>query len=463
MEERSVEFLVKASGGVLRQGCLQASFTGVSTDSRRLAVGQAFVALRGRHYDGHAFVGEAVGRGAAAVVVERGRVLPSGLAGAVIEVDECRAALGRLGAVWRSEFNLPVVAVAGSNGKTTTKELVSSVLGQRWRTLRSPASYNNEVGVPLTLLELGVAHEALVVEVGTNHPGELAPLLRMIRPRYGLLSSLGREHLEHFGSFAGVVEEEGWLAESLPADGCLLVNGDSPGLEAVVRRSAAPVVRVGMGQGNDWRGEVRELGMRGVVFGVRGPDPAFEGEYRVPFPGRHQVGNALLGLVLGARLGLTREEVARGLAACPAPARRMEVWQAGGVWVMDDAYNANADSMWAALEALRDVPCAGRRVAVLGEMTEVGEGGLAMHAEVGRGAGEMGVDWLVLVGRMATVMGAAARAVGLDRTEEFAEVEAAARAVVDGVRPGDVVLVKASRLVRLERVSEALRGMADAA
>jgi UDP-N-acetylmuramoyl-tripeptide--D-alanyl-D-alanine ligase len=240
MEPRSIAFLVEACGGRLAQGAGAGWFHGVSTDSRHFVSGQAFVALSGDRHDGHGFLLDVARSGAAALVVEEGKPVSAQVAEcAVVRVPDTRAALGRLAGVWRRELTLPVIAVAGSNGKTTTKEMLGSVLSQRYRTVRSRASYNNDVGVPLTLLTLDREHEVAVVEAGTNHPGELAPLLEIIRPGLGVLTSIGREHLEHFGTLEAVAREEGALAAALPEDGCLFIDGDTPLAGEVTGRTRA--------------------------------------------------------------------------------------------------------------------------------------------------------------------------------------------------------------------------------
>ena len=262
------------------------------------------------------------------MVVERGRVPANWSGCAVIAVEDTRKALGRLAAEYRKDFVLPVVAVGGSNGKTTTKELVASVLRQeRLATLWSEASFNNDIGVPLTLLRLEKSHQAAVLEAGTNHPGELAPLVKMIQPNYGVITCIGREHLEFFGDVAGVAQEEGWLAELLPADGKLFVNGDDEWASRIVARTRAQVVRVGFGAANDWRARGVRFDKRGVRFHVDGPKADFAGEYRIHLLGRHQVVNALFAIAIGMELGLSRAEVARGLAECRPPKMRLELWE----------------------------------------------------------------------------------------------------------------------------------------
>jgi UDP-N-acetylmuramoyl-tripeptide--D-alanyl-D-alanine ligase len=432
--------------------------TRVCTDSRQAQAGDLFIALTGERFDGHDYLAEVARKGAVAVVGEREKVERQAPECAVVAVANTRQALGRLAARYRREFNLPVIAVGGSNGKTTTKELLAAVLRQRYRTVSSEASFNNDVGVPMTLLNLEETHQAAVLEVGTNHPGEMALLVRLVEPRFGVITSIGREHLEFFGDLKGVADEEGWLAELLPVEGRLFVNGDSPEIAGIVRRTRAKVTRVGFGVGNDWRAVDVHPDESGVTFRLETTDTAWAGEYRVNLLGRHQAVNALLAAAAGRELDMKREDVQRGLAACRPAKMRMQIGMANGVRVLNDAYNANADSMLAALETLRDFPCAGRRVAVLGDMAELGPHSAEAHAEVGRQAAAVKVDQLFAVGKMAGVMGAAARAAGLMRVVELGEVETVANALKHFVTPGDVLLLKASRATRLERVSEMLLG-----
>jgi len=431
---------------------------GVSTDSRHVRPGQLFFAIRGDRFNGHDYLEEVARKRVAAVVIQSRRkpeLLPDC---AIISVDDTRRALGRLAAAYRGRFELPVVAVGGSNGKTTTKELIAAALRQRWAALWSEASFNNDIGVPLTLLSLEQSHQVAVLEAGTNHPGELAPLVKMIQPHYGVITNIGREHLEFFGDVAGVVDEEGWLAELLPAEGKLFVNGDDEWTDRLAQRTRATVVRVGVNDNNDWRVRRMRPDKQGVTFHVNAPRVEFDGEYRIRLLGRHQVVNALYALAVGAELGLDRGEIQRGLAECEPPEMRLQLWEVGGVRVLDDAYNANADSMRAALQVLKELPCKGRRVAVLGDMAELGSHSEAAHAEVGRCAAELGVGQLFAVGSMAGTVARGARSAGLTRVIELPDVESAAPAVKTFLKAGDVVLLKASRAIQLERITTLLRG-----
>ncbi len=446
VEPRTLRYLCEACDGELGPEFRDLIVKGVSTDSRKINAGDVFFAIKGDKFDGHQFLSEVARAGAAAVVAN------SHFCGCpTLRVGDPRRALGQVAARYRRDFDLPVIAVAGSNGKTTTKELLASILRQRFVTLWSEASFNNDIGVPLTLLNLSGQHTAAVLEAGTNHPGELRPLLEMIQPRFGVLTSIGREHLEFFKDLAGVAEEEGTLAEVLPGDGKLFINGDDEWTPAIAKRSKAETVRAGLGPNNDLRAENVTVGESGSRFVLHGE------LYHVPLLGRHQVSNALLALAAATELGILPAEARAGLAACKPAKMRMQIWEAGGVRVLDDAYNANADSMMAALRTLQELPCKGRRIAVLGDMAELGEHSAQAHAEVGRCAAEAGVDHLVAIGKWARETTNAARRAGLESTIEFGDVPTAMPPLKELVRPGDLVLLKASRATGLERLGEALR------
>jgi UDP-N-acetylmuramoyl-tripeptide--D-alanyl-D-alanine ligase len=457
VEERSLKFVAAACDAEIRRGSPEAVVKNVCTDSRRVRPDDLFFAIKGDNFDGHDFVHDVAGKKVVAVVVKGQRVPAQLPECGVLVVEDTRAALGKFAGAYRRGFELPVICVCGSNGKTTTKELIASVLRQKFSTLWSEASFNNDIGVPLTLLRIEKSHQAAVLEAGTNHPGELGPLLEMIRPQFGVLTNIGREHLEFFGDVAGVAREEGRLAEVLPPGGTLFVNGDNEWTDEMIRRTRAKTVRVGFGNKNDWRAEKIRLDKGGATFHVASAKKDICGEYRVNLLGRHQVANALFAVAVSEELGLGRAEIQRGLAECKPAKMRMQFWEAGGIRVLDDAYNANTDSMIAALETLRDLPLQGRRVAVLGDMGELGAQSEAAHAEVGRRAAGLEIGQLFAVGKMAPIMAKAARDAGLSRVIEFENVEAATKAVKGFLKTGDVVLLKASRSARLERIAETLK------
>jgi UDP-N-acetylmuramoyl-tripeptide--D-alanyl-D-alanine ligase len=457
VETRSLKFVAEACDAEIRRGAADAIVKNVCTDSRQAKAGDLFFAIRGEKFDGHDFLNEVVEKNIAAIVVEQKKIPGRLPKCAVLIVDDARIALGKFAAAYRKDFDLPIVCIGGSNGKTTVKELLASVLRQKISTLASEASFNNDIGVPLTLLRLEKSHQVAVLEAGTNHPGELAPLVKMIWPKFGVLTNIGREHLEFFGDVAGVAREEGALAELLPAGGKLFVNGDNEWTEKIVARTKAKIVPVGFSKKNDWRAEKIRLDKNGVTFQVAAPHEEFCGEHRINLLGRHQVTNALLAIAVGAELGLSRDEIRDGLVACQPPKMRLQFWEANGVRVLDDSYNANADSTIAALETLCDLPLQGRRVAVLGDMEELGAHSEASHEEIGRRAAELKIGQLFAVGKMSGVVAKAARDGGLARVIEFENVEAAMKAIKNFLKAGDVVLLKASRASRLERIAETLK------
>ncbi|MCD6338168.1 MAG: UDP-N-acetylmuramoyl-tripeptide--D-alanyl-D-alanine ligase [Verrucomicrobia bacterium] len=425
----------------------------VGTDSRRLAPGDLFVALPGPRYDGHDFVRAALEAGAAAAVVQRDRMKALGdlPQGRLLVVEDSYRALADLASEIRRRFRGPVVAVAGSNGKTSFKEMLAAVLRQRGPVLASPGNYNNRIGVPLTLLGLTSEHWAAVVEAGTNHPGELAFLLRIIRPDYGAITSIGPEHLEFFKGIEGVIEEEGALARALPSEGRLFVCGDCEGLDRLLAWARCPVERAGFGPANEWRVAKAVSTSQGVRFHLEAPAPAFSGEYKLKFLGRAQAVNAAMAVAAGRALGVEARAIRRALASCPPPPGRLVCRERGGLLLLDDTYNANPASMLNALETLAEAGAGRRKVAILGDMAELGSCAPAEHARIGRAAARAGVSALFAVGEMAAVMAQAAREAGA-KAFEFDQVEDLVEGAVRLLRPGDAVLVKASRSVGLERI-----------
>lgn len=456
MQPRSLKYIAEACGGELLQGALGATARGFSTDSRSVQPGELFLALAGEKFDAHQFLGQVADRGAAAVIAQRDRLVEKPKCPVII-VPDTKRALGQIASAYRADFEIPFIAVGGSNGKTSTKELIAAVLRQKFPALASEASFNNDVGVPLTLLKLDPAHRAAVLEVGTNHPGELAPLLRIIRPRMGVITSIGREHLEFFGDIGGVVKEEGTVAEFLPVNGTLFVGVDSEWSKLILKRTRAKVVRVGWNEKCDFRARHFRMDEQGSYFQVDAAQKDFSGDYNIRLFGKHQVLNALFAVAIGAELGLSRAEIQRGLSET-APAKwRMEYWTVGGVGVLDDCYNANADSMLAGLETLRAFPCSGKRIAVLGDMAELGVHSAEAHRETGTCAGKLGIDRLLAVGNFAKETSEAARKAGIQLVDEVHDVSAVGPTLKKMAKRGDVIFLKASRAMRLEQVSEYLR------
>ena len=450
----TVHDLVRATQGALVSGDLGVPVAGISIDSRSLGVGEAFFAIKGHRLDGHAYLGEAAGRGAACLVVhELVDDVPPNVP--LVLVQDTTKALGRLAAWHRAKFSIPVAAVTGSNGKTTTKELIAAILATRWNTLKPAGSFNNQWGLPLTLLGLTPEHGALVVELGTNQPGEIAELAALARPTVGVVTVVAAVHTEFLGSLDGVREEKAGLVRALGADGVAVLNADDTRVASMKADTRARVLTYGTAARADVRavGEVSD-GRDGLRFTVE-----HGGRHQllqVAVSGRHNVINVLAAAATGVALGLTLEEIATGLATA-RPAKGRCVWRmAGGVRVLDDTYNANPESMRAALDTVKAHREGARVVAVLGDMLELGSIAEAAHREAGAYAAASGVDVLVGLGRHARTLVETGRAGGVAKTRYAETFEDTVAFLLKELVPGDVVLVKGSRSMRMERIVDAL-------
>ena len=458
MDARRLSFVTEVTRGELRNARPQDVVTGVATDSRKLNRGELFVALVGERFDAHEFLTPDLGKMAGACLVESERV-GGRLAGVPqILVNDSRKALGQLGAGYRRAFDLPVIGVTGSNGKTTTKRFLGAILGQRFAVCASPASFNNDIGVPLSLLQLDSGTGAAVFEIGTNHPGEIKPLAEMVSPQFGILTSIGRSHLEFFGSVEAVAHEKGFLGEVLPSDGVFFVNGDTPHLDRILPRVSARIVKVGFNTDNDWVIHNWSMERGGMPFSLRRSETTNDDHsFYLPALGRHHLVNASLAVVAGMELGLTDEELAAGVRACGAEKMRFERSEINGVTIFDDTYNANADSMGGALETLRTYPTRGRRVAVIGDMGELGEFSQEAHEEVGRVAARCGVDEIFAIGTWAAFVERGALAQGAPKVRTFEQADRALGSLFDALGEGDTVLLKASRASGLDQLAKNLR------
>ena len=429
-------------------------FTRVATDTRTLAPGDLFVALKGERFDGHDFVGAARDSGAVAalVVADRAGKLPGNL----IAVPDPLRALGKLAAHWRARFALPVAVVVGSNGKTTVKEMLASVLRAHFgaaRVLATEGNLNNAIGLPLTLLGLRAEHAAAAIELGMNHPGETAELAVIAQPTIAVVNNAQREHQEFMRTVADVAAEHAAIIRALPADGVAVFNADDA--HADVWRAAAserPGVRV-LDFALDGDAAVRPRGAVPAAGAMVLVTPAGEAPVRLAAPGRHNVSNALAAAAAAVAIGVPLAAIVRGLEAFrPVAGRLAALRSEGGAAVIDDTYNANPDSVLAAIDVLAAAPHP--RWLVLGDMGEVGANGPRYHGEVGAYARAAGIERLLTVGTLATESAAAFGA----GAQHFASVEALAEHVAAAARAGTTVLVKGSRFMRMERVVAALCG-----
>jgi len=420
----------------------------VSTDTRTLPGGAVFFALRGGNFDGDAFAAAALEKGAAVVVVHRWEGDDPRDA-AVIVVPDTLLALQKLARWWRKQLSLPVVCITGSNGKTSTKDFTAAVLSRRFKVSATRGNLNNHIGLPLTVLATTPEHQAAVWEIGMNHSGELAPLCEIARPRFGIITNIGTAHIEHLGSRDAIAEEKATLARSLPPEGMLFIPAACEYHQYLRQRTKAHLIPVGNGRGlvraEDLRFELERTVFRLVIEG------AGEAGVVLKVPGKHMVTNALLAAAAGWKLGIPLSEIAAALSQADLTGSRLHRYQSSGVTVIDDTYNANPESMAAAIETLAELPLhnGARRFMVCGRMGELGAFAAAAHRETGRLAASRGLQ-VVAVGD-----GSEGIAEGAGQAPHFTAFDQAAAWLKDEVRAGDAVLFKGSRAATVEKVMNA--------
>ena len=442
----TVREICAAVNGVLLQGS-DAAVTQVSTDSRSVPAGALFVPLVGERFDGHAYIGKALEAGAAGCLTARmPEVLLPGKF--YIQVEDTRLALKALASWYRGKFDLPVVQVTGSAGKTTTKEMIACVLGRRFRTLKTQANFNNDLGTPLTLLGLGPEHQAAVIETGMNHFGEIRYLGEMVRPDIAVITNVGDAHIENLGNTRqGILRAKCEIFENLTPEGIAVLNGDDELLNTVTLPRT--ILRCGVGDGCGVRvTDIDDRGLEGVACTV-----TIEGEhYRLTTsaPGRYMIYPMAMAAAIGRRLGLTGEEIAAGVAAYTTVGSRMHLIRLPGErLVIDDCYNANPQSMAEGLRMLAASP-ARHRVAVLGDMGELGQLTAQAHRDMGALTRRLGLTAVAVGEKMHALTETDPQA------QWFATVEEAMPAIRQLFTPGTAVLVKASHAMHFERIVKEL-------
>lgn len=423
----------------------------ISTDSRTLQPGEFFWGLEGPHHHGSDYAHEAFAKGAAGVVVNR-EVEPPADRWAVF-VDDPLEALWQLAAWVRQQFPGQVVAVTGSVGKTMTRSMIQAVLSQRYRGTASPKNYNNHVGVPLSLLALDADFDFAVIEIGSNQPGEVAELAELVQPTVGVLTPLADAHLGHFGTREAIAAEKTALLDALPREGWAIVPGDDAHVRRLVGEQNLRVVTYGR------KGDCDVFPARAASDAGRLIFDVEETRYVVPVWGRHHLTSALAAVAAGQVFGLPQAEIADGLAQVEAPPMRCEVLQRGGITVINDAYNASPTAMRAALELLRDINSSGRKIVLCGDMGDLGEHAPAAHELLGNWAVTVcGANYLLACGEHADCVLAGAHAAGMTVENTFSgnDVLDAEGKLADWLRPGDVVLLKGARRMRMERILDRL-------
>jgi UDP-N-acetylmuramoyl-tripeptide--D-alanyl-D-alanine ligase len=453
MDPTELDTIARWTGGHLAGGDPALPIDSICTDSRALKAADLFLALRGENFDGHKFIAEAARRGAVGAVVEDApEGLPPGFA--VIRVGNTLGAFQQISANYRRLLSLQVIAVTGSNGKTSTKDFTAAVLGEHFHVVKTEGNFNNHIGLPLTMLRARSSDQIGVFEIGMSHPGEIAPLAALAAPDVAIITNIGVAHIEYMRSREAIALEKGALAEALPPCGLVILNAEDDFSKSIAARTKADAIFCGLD-----RGDVRATHLRqdftGMKFRLCADDRWVDAE--LPVPGVHMVRNALLAVAAGRYFGLSLEECAEGLRKLRLTHGRLEQKIIGGIHVLDDTYNANPDSMSAALQTLAQMPAAGRRIAVLGRMAELGAESEPGHRRVGRAAAELGIDCIIDVGAEPAFIAEEAGRGGVAKVLRAATVEDAVQVLRELAQPGDIVLVKGSRSSRLERIVEGMQ------
>lgn len=461
----SVETIMSVCGGSLLMGSTDVIGNGITVDSREAEPGSVYFALPGERVDGHDFLIDVLDAGARVLVVTRPReelvpvlVRASAKGASVLRVEDGLAALQALASWHRGRLHATVIGITGSTGKTTTKDFLTAVLSSSMRVVSTSGNRNNELGLPLTIFGAGSDTDALVVEMGMRGLGQIARLAEIARPDFGLVTNVGTSHLEILGTQDAVATAKGELIRALPREGAAFLNGDDSYSDALALDSAAPVTTYGLSE----RCTVRAVDI--VLDEMSRPSftlqtPVGEVVVTLAISGRHNVYNALAAAAVGLRMAVPLERIGEALGSAAVTDMRMQTFTtASGVMVVNDAYNANPSSMRAALEALSSMRVPGRRIAVVGDMAELGSLSELAHFQIGETVAQLGVDCLVTVGDRARRIADGARAEGMssDAVRACVTADEASEVLDDLLEAGDVVLVKASRVMGLERVVEGI-------
>jgi len=480
MKPLTLEEIVSATEGTCDRSTVPGSVTRVTTDSRDVKPGDLFFAIRGERFDGHLFVGEALASGALAAVVRHdfqwtsplmetpasAKIPPDAI---LIRVDDTISALGRLGRYCRLRLleAVTVVAVTGSNGKTTTKSMIAHVLGERWKGRASIKSFNNNIGVPLTLLSVEPSDEFVICEVGTNAPGEIAALAHLVEPEVAVVTGVSEAHLEGLGSLDQIADEKLSLLKFLRPGGCAVLNHDCDAIARGLKRDRAfgKIKKVTFGESSE--ADLRLTAYRPTA--TPDGDGRLTGsveftinerfKYTLGVPGRHNVSNALAAIAVARRFGMDHEEIAGRLATFALPPMRLEAVRVGRLTLVNDAYNANPASMAAAVDVLGDLEAPRRRVLIVGDMRELGDASERLHREAGERIARANVQVVITVGSQARWIAQTVKQAGAGgiETHAFATTELARKRLTSYLRPDDTILIKGSRALGLERLAEQIR------
>lgn len=455
MEPISAIEIAQAVRGQIIHGKGESHFVRISTDSRDISPGDLFVALKGEHFNGHNFVLDAIAKGAAGAIVSHDffpNITNTNVA--LIAVNDTLKALGDLSAYYRQKLPTHIIAVTGSNGKTTTKDIIHHLLSQCARVIKSPKSFNNCIGVPLTIFELGRQIDFGIIELGTNAPGEIRRLSEIVKPHTAVFTNISETHLEGLGSVEGVAKEKGEMLNYISKDGTIVINADNVWCNKIASNFSGRIIRFGINNEAQIKGSNINRTDLGLAFTV---NDVFR--VNVPFYGIHNVYNCLAALAVCYTLGFDIEKSSKTLLSFRLPAMRMDRQNIGNVTIINDAYNANPQSMIAALTEYSEVKVHGRKIFICGDMLELGNHTERLHKEVGIKVARTGIDLLMTVGKLSRYVAESASVHGMAREnimcyDNLGEILAS---VVYYLKEGDTILIKGSRRIRLEVIVEQVK------
>lgn len=427
----------------------------VSTDTRTLQRGSLFVAIAGERFDGHDFVTQAVENGAALVLVEEGKNVPEQIP--AIFVSNTLEALGRLAAEYRALFNIPVIAVTGSVGKTSTKEMIASILSARFKVHKTKGNFNNEIGLPLSVLELDEEHEVAVFEMGMRGFGEISQLSRIVKPDIAIITNIGISHIERLGTRQNILKAKLEILDGMSKDGTVILNGDDELLSGLRGLLPQKTLFYGISEEQDiWAYNLLSKGEQGVSFDVK--TPRTEMSLFAPAPGMHNVHNALAGIAVAETLGMSDKEIETGLLSFSGERMRLSIVDKDGVKFINDSYNAAPSSMKAALDVLSDIGKDMRKWAILGDMMELGDWTEKAHRDIGKYVSDLGIDYLIGIGSYARwyIEGANEDLHTRTTTMLFGTIEDAKPYIETLIQKGDILLFKGSRKMKLDLLVQEL-------
>jgi UDP-N-acetylmuramoyl-tripeptide--D-alanyl-D-alanine ligase len=446
----TIRDVLGAVKGKLLSGNPDEIMTGISTDTRKIRKGELFVAIKGGNFDGHSFILDAVAKGAGGVLVQEGGITNANFKlpdVAFISVSDSIKSLGDIGNFHRSRFNIPIIGITGSNGKTTTKEMLTAILNKKFNTLKNYGTENNNIGVPLTLMRLNIEHRIAVLEMGTNHLGEIRRLSEIAKPTMAIITNIGPSHLEYLEDVDTVLKAKLEILEHMDKDGKLILNADDDGLRAI--KTTSKTIWFGFDKEADFYADKINLEPNGIDFRLNG-----KWDISIGVLGRHNVHNALAAIACAWDFGVSIDDIRDALKEFKVPNMRMEVKRFGDIKIINDTYNANPQSMKQAIEALRDMVTDGRKVLVAGDMLELGTFSGRFHHLVGKQAAESGIDLIVAVGKLAEHISEGAKEAGMSKKKIklCAVTKEACEKMAGLIKKGDTILVKGSRAMKMEGI-----------